>query len=100
MILSIFLIELDARKFKELLVTFNKNRKERKYMRIVNRSSRLEVFCRKGFLRNFAKFTGKHFAKLLKTPFLTEHPQWLFLSQPGRLAGKMTSSRTWKYLGF
>ena len=52
-----------------------------------------EVFCiRKGVLRNFAKFTGKHlcrnlffnkaagirqfpvnFAKFLRTPFLTEH---------------------------
>ena len=25
-----------------------------------SRSSRPEMFCRKGFLRNFAKFTGKH----------------------------------------
>ena len=25
-----------------------------------NRSSRPEVFCKKGILRNFAKFTGKH----------------------------------------
>ena len=25
-----------------------------------HRSSRLEVFCKKGCLRNFAKFTGKH----------------------------------------
>ena len=25
-----------------------------------NRSSRLEAFCRKGVLRNFEKFTGKH----------------------------------------
>ena len=25
-----------------------------------NRSSRREVFCKKGVLRNFAKFTGKH----------------------------------------
>ena len=24
------------------------------------RSSRLEVFCKKGILRNFAKFSGKH----------------------------------------
>ena len=67
------------------------------------RSSRLEVFCKKGVLRNFAKFTGKHlcqsllsvaglgpatslkkrlwhrcfpmnFAKFLKTPLLTEKP--------------------------
>ena len=27
---------------------------------IQNRSSRPEVFCKKGVLRNFAKFTGKH----------------------------------------
>ena len=25
-----------------------------------NRSSRLEVFCEKGVLRNFTKFTGRH----------------------------------------
>ena len=43
------------------------------------------VFCKKGVLRNFAKFTGKHLcqslffnkvaglAKFLRTPFLTEH---------------------------
>ena len=29
------------------------------------RSSRLEVFCRKGVLRNFAKFTGKHLCQSL-----------------------------------
>ena len=55
---------------------------------------------RKGVLRNFAKFTGKHlcqslflnkvaglwhrcfpvnFAKFLRTPFRTEHPRWLLL---------------------
>ena len=28
------------------------------------RSSRLEVFCRKGILRNFEKFTGKHCARV------------------------------------
>ena len=26
-----------------------------------------------GVLRNFAKFTGKHFAKFLRTPFLQKH---------------------------
>ena len=75
---------------------------------IIIRSSRLEVFCRKGILRNFAKFTGKHlyqsvfvnkvvgcanllkkrllqwwfsinFAKFLRAPFLTEHLLWLSL---------------------
>ena len=29
------------------------------------RSSRLEVFCRKGILRNFSKFTGKHLCQSL-----------------------------------
>ena len=29
------------------------------------KSSRLEVFCRKGVLRNFAKFTGKHLCQTL-----------------------------------
>ena len=61
------------------------------------RSSHPEVFCRRGVLRNFAKFTGKHlsqslffnkvgkrerlwhryfhvsFAKFLRTAFLIEH---------------------------
>ena len=56
------------------------------------RSSRPEVFCKKGVLSNFAKFTGKHlcqslyfnkvaslrcfpvnFAKFLRTPFFIEH---------------------------
>ena len=74
------------------------------------RSSRPGVFCRKGVLRNFAKFKGKllcqslffnkvagvrpailfkkrlwhrcfplNFAKFLRTPFFTEHLQWLLL---------------------
>ena len=30
-----------------------------------NRSSRPEVFCKKGVLRNFAKFTGKHLCQRL-----------------------------------
>ena len=33
---------------------------------IASRSSRLEVFCKKGALRNFVKFTGKHFYHNLK----------------------------------
>ena len=68
----------------------------------------LEVFCKKGVLRNSAKFTGKqlcqslffnslrpatllkkrlwhrcfpvNFAKFLKTPFLPEHLRWLLLA--------------------
>ena len=68
-----------------------------------DRSSNPEVFCKKGVLRNFAKFTGKHlcqslfqacnfikkglqhrsfpvkFVKFLRTPFLKEHLRWLRL---------------------
>ena len=56
-------------------------------------SSRPEVFCKKGVLKHFAKFTGKHlcqpatllkkrfwhrcfpvnFAKFLRTPFFIKH---------------------------
>ena len=47
------------------------------------------MFCKKGVLRNFTKFTGKHlchslwhrcftvsFVKFLRTPFYTEHLLW------------------------
>ena len=50
------------------------------------RSSRPEVFYKKGVLRNFAKFTGKRlcqslfFAKFVRTAFLTEHLGWLLLN--------------------
>ena len=69
-------------------------------------SSRREVFCKKGVLRNLAKLAGKHlwqnfffnrsaillkkrlwrryfpvnFAKFPKTPFLIEHLRWLLLT--------------------
>ena len=71
------------------------------------RSSRLEVLCRKGVLRNFQKFTGKHlcqilifdkvaglrkrfwyrcfpvsFLKFLKTPSIIEQLPWLLLKTP------------------
>ena len=65
-------------------------------------SSRPEVFCKKGILRNFTKLIGKHpcrsflfntvaglnlnqakipvnFAKFLRTPFYIEHLWWLLL---------------------
>ena len=29
-------------------------------MHVNSRSSRREVFCKKGVIRNFARFTGKH----------------------------------------
>ena len=34
-------------------------------MRLQNRSSRLEVFCKEGVLRNFVKFTGKQLCQSL-----------------------------------
>ena len=75
------------------------------------RSCRPEGFCKKGVLRNFAKFKGKHlcqslffnkrpvtllkkrlcyvcfpvnFAKFLRTRFLAEHLRWLLLSITSR----------------
>ena len=47
----------------------------------INRSSRLEVLCQKGVLRNFAKCTGKHRARvsfLIKLQ-ASEHLLWLLL---------------------
>ena len=50
------------------------------------RSSRPKVFCKKGVLRNFTKFTGKHlclslfFVKFLRAAFYIEHLRWLFLT--------------------
>ena len=50
--------------------------------------SRPEMLCKKGVLRNFAKFTEKHLchslffnkvSKFLRTLFFTEHLRWLFL---------------------
>ena len=72
------------------------------------RYSRPEVFCKKGVLRNFAKFTGKHmcqsfifnkiagwhrcflgdFEKFLKTPFLKGHLWWVLLTM---ISIKLTS---------
>ena len=78
-------------------------------------SSRPEVFCRKGVLRNFAKFTGKHlcqslffnkveglrplrfwhryfpmnFSKFLRAPIFAEYLRWVLLIV---LARKWTNS--------
>ena len=49
------------------------------------RSTRPEVFCKKGVLRNFAKFTGKHLCQSLffsKNTFFTEHLRWLLMIVP------------------
>ena len=71
---------------------------ERKRIRIPVqcRSSRPEVFCKKGVLRNFTRFTRKrlcqslffnkvaglrpmNFVKFLRTPFFIENLRWLLL---------------------
>ena len=38
-----------------------------------SRSSHPEVFCRKGVLKNFAKFRGVEVCEIFKNIFLTEH---------------------------
>ena len=50
-------------------------------------SSRPDVFCKKGVLRNFTKFTGKQLCQSLffnkvagRTPFFIEHLWWLLLA--------------------
>ena len=95
-----------------------------KYLCNINnkkRSSRTKVFCKKGVLRNFAKFTGKHlcqslsfykvaalmpatllkkrfwhrcflvhFAKFLRTLFLTEHLKCLLVKKQKSVQGQFT----------
>ena len=74
------------------------------YIKNIFRSSRPEVFCKKGVLRNFVKFTGKplclrpatllkkrlwhrgflvNFVKFLRTPFFIEELCWLLLTIKG-----------------
>ena len=54
------------------------------HMLIIDRSSRPEVFCEKGVLINFAKFTGKQLYQSLSFNkaaggIFTEHLWWLLL---------------------
>ena len=91
------------------------NSKDKSFLRKIkksNRSSRPEVFCEKGVLRNFAKFTRKHlcqrfflkkstasnlikketlaqvfscdFCEISKNTFVTEHLRWLLLIKQSR----------------
>ena len=47
--------------YDEILTNVNQNDPlQSDYEKLQNRSSRPEVFGKKGVLRNFAKFTGKH----------------------------------------
>ena len=87
-----------------------------------SRGNQPEVFCKKGFLESFAKFTGKfpcqslfflrpatflkkrlwhrcfprNFAKFVRTPSLTEHLRWLllFLTMPKKYCMWMNSNFT------
>ena len=76
------------------LEVFNVSLGNVKILSFVSRSNRLEVFCKKDVLKNFAKFTGKHhfikketlsqvffgeFCKIFKDTFFIEHLPWLFL---------------------
>ena len=47
----------------------NNEEKFRELVSVIFRSSRSKVFCKKGVLRNFAKFTGKH---LCQSSFLNK----------------------------
>ena len=58
------------------------------FLKKLSRGSRPEVFCEKGVLRNFAKFTGKHlcqslFLIKLQVPPQAEHLWWLLLTSQG-----------------
>ena len=70
------------------------------------RSSRPEVFCKRGVLRNFAKFTGKHLCQILSfnnlngtqgklcfTQFSTRMAAWLLLTFFIRLHNQLSSIR-------
>ena len=46
------------------LYSFNTRKNHSTQYFTIGRSSRPEVFCKKGVLRNFAKFTGKHSAQV------------------------------------
>ena len=103
-VLSILVSESKQISMLQLISYFN----EVNFFLIEFRSSRPEMFCRKGVLKNFAKFTGNHLcrslffnedlrpatllkkrlwhrcflvniAKFLRTNFFTEQLRWLLL---------------------
>ena len=84
---------------KIVCVTANITRKSHclKTLRLI-RSNRREMFCKRGVLKKFAKYTGKHqcqslffknktlaqvffceFCKILNNTFFIEHLRWLLL---------------------
>ena len=52
-------------KLSKLLQIARQNNQNIHQLRLIYRSSRPEVFCEKGVLRNFAKFTGQHLCQSL-----------------------------------
>ena len=57
-------MKIEIKRYK-ILYLFNHFLLEQKRFGTINRSSRPEVFCEKGVLRNFAKFTGKYLCQSL-----------------------------------
>ena len=88
--------EKNTTKFVQFILLMEKLQRiiptQRKVL-VMNRSSRPDVFCKKGVLRNLAKFTGKHLFQSLsfnkveavwilwisKNTFFKEHLWWLHL---------------------
>ena len=70
---SLFLIKLQTCRKTPSLILFVHERSNaymRKYSKLINRKSNYrsscpEVFCKKGVIRNFAKFPGKHLCQSL-----------------------------------
>ena len=58
----VLLIIIKTRRY----IRFNKQQKSEWKHKTAFRSSRLEVFCRKVVLRNFAKFKGKHLCQSVR----------------------------------
>ena len=59
-----------------------KNKMNYKMTNTINQKPPPEVFCKKGVLRNFAEFTGKHLCQSLffiKLPILRNLEEQLFL---------------------
>ena len=65
----------------------------------MSRSSRLEVCCRKGVLRNFAKFTGKHLCQSLFFNKLVYICEKYFYLENSQCTGKTLSRNcpAWTY---
>ena len=74
-------------------MTSSKKKKKRKY-----RVSRPEMFCEKGVLRNFAKFTGKHLCQNLFFNKVVSKTTFSYRTPPLAASGNQTSVREVKIL--